>query len=403
MKIIDRDRPFRLSSEVTFTILALVLFAYFFSASAPSPAFVKLQLDWNFSTDMLTVAFGVYAISLLFSLIFVGSLSDSVGRKPVIFTALVIQATAMILFFVARNIQGLIVARVLQGFATGIASGALSAAVVEAAPESKKKLGALISGVSPLAGLAIGALVSGIALSTVLHPIEIIFGGLAVVFCLGAVLLIWTPESVTARRVGIRDLVPKLSIPSVAFLPFLRGMPALITTWSLGGLYLSLIPVVILEVFAIHSGVVNGFIIFLLSGIGAIAPTYLQRYQNSKAVTLGLASIVVGLLIALIAFEFKFLPLFFVSTVVCGIGFGGAFTATIQSLATLVEKNERARLFTMVFIVCYLALSLPPMIAGFVVKSLGLVSTIEAYITFLLVIAILGIKCNSNYKASSER
>ncbi len=40
----------------------------------------------------LTLIFGVYALSLLAALLTVGSLSDYLGRKPVIFTAVVLNS-----------------------------------------------------------------------------------------------------------------------------------------------------------------------------------------------------------------------------------------------------------------------------------------------------------------------
>jgi hypothetical protein len=61
--------------------------------SAPSPLFVVFQSRWGFSSGMLTVAFGVYAITLLIVLLTAGSLSDHVGRRPVVIAALVIQST----------------------------------------------------------------------------------------------------------------------------------------------------------------------------------------------------------------------------------------------------------------------------------------------------------------------
>jgi hypothetical protein len=50
---------------VAFVLLATVLFAFFFAASAPSPLFVVFQHAWGFSSSMLTVAFAIYAIALL--------------------------------------------------------------------------------------------------------------------------------------------------------------------------------------------------------------------------------------------------------------------------------------------------------------------------------------------------
>ena len=60
-----RAQPRRLPASISFVLLAAVLFAFFFAASAPSPLFVVFQHAWHFSSSMLTVAYAVYAIALL--------------------------------------------------------------------------------------------------------------------------------------------------------------------------------------------------------------------------------------------------------------------------------------------------------------------------------------------------
>ncbi len=380
----------RLPQAIAFPVLALVLFGYFFAASAPSPAFVYLQHAWHFSSAMLTVAFGVYALALLLTLILAGSLSDFIGRRPVIFFALVLQTVAMVMFMMADSIESVIWARVIQGLATGIASGALAAAVVEAAPEGQKKLGALISSVSPLAGLAVGALVSGVALKEIPHPIDLVFGSLAGLFSLGAILLIFTPESVTRRPGALASIMPRFSIPNSARTEFWRGAPVLITTWSMGGLYLALAPSLIIHAFNMENGIVNGLSITTLSGVGAIAPSLLKRFESPKVAMIGMGSIIIGILLILISLQTSSLGLFFFATALCGIGFGGAFSAIIQTLAPIVGKHERAELFAAIFIVCYLALSVPAMLAGELVKPFGLLLTVKGYVVLILVTAITG-------------
>src|SRR5687767_9553435 len=234
-----RSKPWRLPASLSFVLLAAVLFAFFFAAAAPSPLFVVFQHAWGFSASMLTVAFAVYAIALLISLLVAGSLSDHIGRRPVVLAALVLQAVAMGLFLWAHDIAGLIAARIVQGVATGVASGALSAAVVEAAPASRKRLGALITSVSPLSGLAVGALLTGMAVKFTGVPVALVFGVLAAVFVLGAVAVLWLPETVTPRAGALASLVPRVSIPVRARQEFARGLPVFIVVWALGGLQLS--------------------------------------------------------------------------------------------------------------------------------------------------------------------
>lgn len=385
-----RAKPRRLPAGVAFPLLAAVLFAFFFAAAAPSPLFVVFQHAWGFSSSMLTVAFAVYAIALLISLLVAGSLSDHIGRRPVVLAALVLQAVAMGLFLWAHDIGGLIVARVVQGIATGVASGALSAAVVEAAPASRKRLGALITSVSPLAGLAVGALLTGMAVKFTGLPVVLVFGVLVAVFAAGAVVVSWMPETVTPRAGALASLVPRVSIPLKARAEFARGLPVFVVVWALGGLFLSLAPSLMLHVFDIDNGVVNGLTVAVLSGVGAIAPTLLGRLAAPRPAIVGMASIALGIALLLVSLATRSLALFFVGTAVAGIGFGGAFSALVQTLAPLAQSHERGELFAAIFVVSYLAFSLPAMLAGFLVKPLGLLATVEGYAAVLIVIAVVG-------------
>ncbi|WP_432727906.1 MFS transporter [Variovorax sp. W6] len=389
-EIAARSRPWRLPQRAAFPLLAAVLFAFFFAAAAPSPLFVVFQHAWHFSSSLLTVAFAVYAIALLVSLLIAGSLSDHIGRRPVVLAALVLQAVAMGLFLLANGIVGLIVARVVQGIATGVASGALSAAVVEAAPASRKRLGALITSVSPLAGLAAGALLTGIAVKFSVQPVMLVFGVLAAVFALGAAVVLWMPETVTPRAGALASLVPRVSIPVKARAEFARGLPVFIVVWALGGLYLSLAPSLMLHVFGVDNGVVNGLTVAVLSGMGAIAPTLLGRLAAPRPAIVGMASIALGLVLLLAALASRSLALFFIGTAVAGVGFGGAFSALVQTLAPMAQSHERGELFAAIFVVSYLAFSLPAMLAGFLVAPLGLLNTAEGYATVLLLIAAFG-------------
>ena len=54
-----------------------------------------------------------------------GSLSDHLGRKPVIVAALAIQVMSMALFLTADGIGGLLAARIVQGLSMGVVNGAL--------------------------------------------------------------------------------------------------------------------------------------------------------------------------------------------------------------------------------------------------------------------------------------
>jgi MFS family permease len=68
------------------------------------------------------------------TVLILGSLSDHVGRRPVIITALAVDAAACILFLLAHGAGALFAARALQGVAAGLAATALGAAPLDLRP-----------------------------------------------------------------------------------------------------------------------------------------------------------------------------------------------------------------------------------------------------------------------------
>jgi MFS family permease len=380
----------QLPATAAFPLLAILLFAFFVAGSAPSPLFVVFQQQWGFSPALLTVAFAIYAIALLASLLVAGSLSDHIGRRPVVFTALLLQAGAMLTFLLAESINGIIAARIVQGIATGMVSGALTAAVVEAAPAAQKRLGAMIGSVSPLAGLAVGALLTGVAVQYTLHPVPLVFGVLAVICVIGAVATLFLPESVTPRPGALASLVPRISVPVQARAEFVRGVPTMVAVWSFAGLYLSLVPSVLQQIFGIHNGIVNGLAIAAFFGLGSVAPTLLKSLPPVRMSAVGMSLLAVGAGLVAASLATHSVGLFFVGTALSGFGGGSAFSAQVQTLAPMAQPHQRAELFAALYATSYLAFSVPAMLAGRLIAPLGLPATVEGYAALVLAVAALG-------------
>jgi MFS family permease len=308
----------------------------------------------------------------------------------VVFVALLLQAVAMVMFLLAQSIGGLIAARIVQGVATGMVTGALSAAILEAAPEAKKRLGAMVTSISPLAGLAVGALLTGFAAELTAHPVPLVFGVLAGLCVMGAVAVLLIPETVSKRAGAWVSLLPRMSVPPKARGEFIRSLPVTSSVWALAGLFLSLVPSVMQQVFGVHSGIVNGLAIAVLFGMGSIGPTLLQKLPPAKARPIGMSSIAAGAALVVLSLYTGTLALFFVGAVVAGFGFGSAFSARVQMLAPLAEAHERAELFAALYAASYLAFSIPAMVAGMLIAHLGLRSTVEGYLALLMLLAACG-------------
>ena len=106
-----------------FWLVAGVLFLSLVAASAPAPLYGVYQAQFRFSAATLTAVFAVYALVVLITLLVFGSLSDYLGRPPVIIATLAVNIGACALFLTAQGVVLLFAARVLQGIAVGAATG----------------------------------------------------------------------------------------------------------------------------------------------------------------------------------------------------------------------------------------------------------------------------------------
>ena len=102
-----------------FWVLAGLFLLVFFASAAASPLYEVYQARFHFSAATLTAVFAVYVLVLLVTLLFLGSISDYLGRLPVIIVSLLFSVAACAVFLAAHNTGDLYLARSLQGIASG--------------------------------------------------------------------------------------------------------------------------------------------------------------------------------------------------------------------------------------------------------------------------------------------
>ena len=124
------------------------------SSSAVTPLYHLYQASMHLTPFWITIVFSSYVASLLTALLTVGGLSDYVGRRPVILSALLLNALAMILFSEAQGVGQLILARMVQGLSVGVGTTALGAAILD----TNRARGPLLNSVTAFLGMTAGSL-----------------------------------------------------------------------------------------------------------------------------------------------------------------------------------------------------------------------------------------------------
>ncbi|HEV7832157.1 MAG TPA: MFS transporter [Caballeronia sp.] len=381
---VNTDPPFvPEGAHYALPFYAFIAALFFAASSAPTPLYRLYQEAWGFSSAMLTLVFSVYAFSLLVALLTTGSLSDHIGRRPAIIGGVVFEVVAMLIFANARSVQVLILARVLQGFATGTATSALGAAILDASHIR----GSLVNTLSPLLGMGVGALGTSLLVDYAPAPMQTVYFLLAAMFVLQAVGVWMLPETVSRSPGTLASLVPRVRVPRAARAAMLRIAPVDVAVWALGGFYLSLGPTLARAVTGDNDVMTGGWVVFALTGGGLVAVLLLRALSTHRLLMTGGVVLVAGLLVTLTGVHAGNAGIFFTGTVLAGMGFGLAFQGALRSVLPLAEAHERAGLMAAFYVLSYLAFSVPAIIAGTMAPVVGLRLTTDAYGLTLVALA----------------
>lgn len=349
------------------------------AASAPSPFYPILQERLALTPAAMTLVFAIYAGTLLIALLTVGGLSDFIGRRPATSAGFVLLAASILLFQHADSIGLLLLARAVQGLASGVLLSTLSATIADLEPADRPGSAAVVNAVAPMLGLALGSVLAGIALDAVADPLTAVFTPAVVVTALLAALVWVGPETSSPRPGWLASLRPRAAVPVAARSLFVLSVPAILAGWATGGLFLSLGASIVRGPLHVESHALQGLAIGVLAGAGGLAGFLLRHREARSIVLFGASALTVGTLLSLVALALESPAAYLGATVVVGAGFGTAFMGVVRSLAPLVGAHERAELFASLYVVAYLAFGVPAVLAGLVTPALGLQGTALVY------------------------
>ena len=377
--------PRRLGPETSLWLTGLILLSFLAASSVPSPLYALYREMWGFSPVVLTIVFASYAVALLIALLVFGALSDYRGRRQVIMGSLVLEIVALVLFWRADSVQWLLAARILQGIATGIATSALGAGLVDL----HRDRGSLINSVAPMLGLGVGGLGASLLVQFAPAPTRLVFDILLLVFALLLVAAAFLPETATRRPGAWRSLRPRVSVPESARATMLRVLPVSTASWALGGFYFSLGPTLARTLVGQGGPVVGGVMIGALSMASAAAVALVRKTPPPLAIRNGAATLAAGVLVSLVGLQGMWPAVALLGTVMAGAGFGSAFSGSLRSLVPLAAPQERAALMAGFFAAAYLAFSLPAIVAGLLTSRIGLHATALGYGSAIALLALI--------------
>jgi MFS family permease len=370
---------------VAFLVLASVTVTFLASASAPTPLYPHYQAEWGFSPLAVTVIFGVYALAVLVALLFFGRLSDHLGRRPVLLAALFVQVLTMGLFAAADGLAMLLVARVVQGLASGVAIAAIGAGLLDL----DKSRGAVANAITTPMGTATGGILSGVFVTLLPAPQQLVFLALGTLMVAQGIALVFMRETLTPRAGALASLKPQFAFSAGTRAPLLRAAPAIVAAWAAAGVFASLAPAMVRSLTGGNSPLLAGLAMFVMAGSGGVAVYVLRQLEPRASMRLGAVSLALGVLLVVPALSLGWLALFYVALALAGVGFGAGFQGAVRSVVASAKAHERAGVLSVVFVLAYLAMGLPAIGAGWLlVHGQDLTSTTLEFAALVLALSL---------------
>jgi MFS family permease len=355
--------------------VAQALFVMLLASNLPTPLYAVYSRKFEFSDVELTLIFAFYAIVLMPSLLVFGQLSDRFGRRPIIAAGLLGAALSLALLALARSTSWLFAARGVQGLATGLLTGAATAALVELEPSGDHQRAAVATVLSTNGGSAVGPLLAGVLAEWAPEPLVLCYlvGIAAVLMTLLRVLRIHDPVVASGEW-----RLQRPSVPAAIRAPFARAAVSGATAWAAGGIFLALVPSYAAILLDTDNLALLGAITALMLAVSCGAQLVLLRGQVEPrtAQPLGLVMLTVGLGILVLAIPLHSAVTVFTAAVFAGGGLGTALFGGQTEINLLAPPERRGEVTAAFFTCLYFGVATAAVATGLMADAYGLETAI---------------------------
>jgi MFS family permease len=348
---------------VGFWLAALAFFLNMAYAAVPTPLYVLYQQRDGFGSLTVTVIFAVYAVGVVVSLFLAGHLSDWLGRRRVLIPALLLNAVTALIFIFAPSVAGLLIARVLSGFAVGLTTATATSYVGELharhRPDASTRRADIVATAANLGGISFGPLAAGLIaqfLPSPLHLSYIIFGGALVLLALALAAM---PETVRRPEPRPRYRPQRVVVPRDARATFFAATGVGFGSFAVLGVFNSLVPSFLAVTLHYDSHATGGVGSFAGIFSAAVAQILLARLPIRTLLRGGVPLIVAGLALFAGAMWVPSLVMFIAGSLIAGFGVGMSFRGALLAAAGSAPPRARAEVLSGFFLGSYVGLALP--------------------------------------------
>jgi MFS family permease len=370
-----------------FWAVAAAYAAIQFGGAIPIPLYSLWREQFPFSNGTLTAIFAVYVVGTLLALLLIAPVSDQVGRRPLLLTALALAVASTGLFLIADNVAALMAARFVSGIAAGITTATATAALHELQPEERGRFASLTATAMNTGGLGAGTLFAGVIGAYAPDPTKLVFWIYLAIMAVVSLGVSAAPE--TVRRPEHVSWRPRgLSLPKARRGTFWLAGAAAFAAFSQLGLYSSLIPSFLAGSLHEHNLAVAGAVSAAIFLVATATQLSFHQISPSRAIMAGLVLLLAGLALIELGLWTGSLGALLGGTFFGGLAVGFAFMGAAATVNLLASPEHRGQVLATFFCCAYAGLSCPPLGVGIATDS---ISVTAATLTCTIVISAISI------------
>ena len=319
------------------------------------------------STSTAGLVSSIFIIGTLFGRLGGGRIIGDWGSKKTLFVGLLAFLLTTALYFAAFNLSLLLLTRLLQGIALGLASTATGTIVAQIVAPERRGEGIGFYSLSAILATAIGPFV-GILLTHTFSDYRMIFliNLILAVACFLLYFLVTVPvltkKKATEQKQGL-----KLS----SFIE-LRAVPISLVALVIGFSYSGVMSFITFYAEEINLVTAGSYFFIIYAIVVLMTRPFTGRLLDKRGANIVVYPCLVIFAIGMYAFSSATTTMIFVCAAACiGIGYGN-FNSVAQAVAVKVTPNERLGLATSTYFILYdLGLGVGPYVLGKFVPTMG--------------------------------
>lgn len=381
--------------RLSFFVAALCLICCFVTAATAIP----MMAFWTESLKLIPSEVAMSVVSYfggcVLTLVLFARLSNFLGRKPIVISALFFGALACYIFSESTTASELYVGRFLQGLSCGLATSAGMSWVVDTAPPARAWLGTALTAAGPNIGLALGTLLTGLIVEfDLVSPMEFFDGCVMLLgFCMLLSLLGTETMRLGTESIG-QVLMPKIAIPVRLGRLFALSITTFIGTWGVSSFFQGFSAHFSQIVFAQSNVLLTALTYLLLIIPTAISGLVCGRFNPCRSLLCTVTLFLVAAGGVFFCLQLQQPIVFMVLVAFCGVAIGGSCCSGLKLLLMDATLKERAGLISALYLGAYVGSGIPNFYIGQFAKDVSMQSIAVGFsfwigATWLLVFAFL--------------